>query len=688
MPNKFDQIADNKKKAALAKQDEDVERFAKKVAGEVLGGIGDLSLKDSVAEFATSVAQAVVLSNETLDASLKDNFSQLLSAVKDNKPDDTSQIELSKKIGKSLANIEEKIDDSKLSPAINLTALSQEELRTELGTLLARLPQDSQRIVTVAYENATADKYLNVRLTDGMSFYRASGGGGGGSSSGLTDAQLRASPVDVNATLDTTGLATEAKQDATITAVQGINTQLRATPLDVDTGLAQPIQEGGSVTVTGGATSAKQDTIIGHIDGMETLLGTIDVDTGNIDANAGATGDAASSVGGTGTISAKLRLITSQLNAIDGNTNGIETLLVAIASYVDDLESLVGTSNTKLDTLHADVDGLEGIATAIDGHVDGIETLVAATNTALATIDGRVDGVETLLTAIDSHVDGIEGSVDGVETLIGTTNTTLTTIDSRVDGLETSTSSIDTKTPSLGQALAAASTPVVLTAAQEAALTPPAAITGFATSAKQDTLLAELQLKADLTETQPVSLASVPTHAVTQSGTWTEANSAAIKTAVETLDNAIAGSEMQVDVVGALPAGTNAIGKLAANSGVDIGDVDVTSLPVAFNAGTTSATTQRTIKATGSTSTQTQVADSASSQTILAANTGRIRATIVNDSTTTLYLRESSSAATTSVYTYKMYPDETVIIDDYNGALTGIWSANASGNAIISEVTA
>jgi hypothetical protein len=30
----------------------------------------------------------------------------------------------------------------------------------------------------------------------------------------------------------------------------------------------------------------------------------------------------------------------------------------------------------------------------------------------------------------------------------------------------------------------------------------------------------------------------------------------------------------------ALPAGTNAIGKLAANSGVDIGDVDVTSLPV------------------------------------------------------------------------------------------------------------
>jgi len=69
----------------------------------------------------------------------------------------------------------------------------------------------------------------------------------------------------------------------------------------------------------------------------------------------------------------------------------------------------------------------------------------------------------------------------------------------------------------------------------------------------------------------------------------------AIETAVELLDNAIDGSQMQVDVVAisaqsdgtyigdikfgeSLPAGSAAIGKLAANSGVDIGDVDVTSI--------------------------------------------------------------------------------------------------------------
>lgn len=44
------------------------------------------------------------------------------------------------------------------------------------------------------------------------------------------------------------------------------------------------------------------------------------------------------------------------------------------------------------------------------------------------------------------------------------------------------------------------------------------------------------------------------------------------------LAGAVAGTEVQVDIVAALPAGTNAIGKLAANSGVDIGDVDVLSI--------------------------------------------------------------------------------------------------------------
>lgn len=51
-----------------------------------------------------------------------------------------------------------------------------------------------------------------------------------------------------------------------------------------------------------------------------------------------------------------------------------------------------------------------------------------------------------------------------------------------------------------------------------------------------------------------------------------EPNTAAIKTAVEIIDNAISGNEMQVDVVAPLPAGTN-----------NIGDVDVLSVPAPLN---------------------------------------------------------------------------------------------------------
>lgn len=68
------------------------------------------------------------------------------------------------------------------------------------------------------------------------------------------------------------------------------------------------------------------------------------------------------------------------------------------------------------------------------------------------------------------------------------TSANQTTIIGHVDGIETLLTSLDGKNPALGQALAAASVPVVLTAAQITTLTPPAAIAGFATSAKQDTL--------------------------------------------------------------------------------------------------------------------------------------------------------------------------------------------------------
>ena len=186
----------------------------------------------------------------------------------------------------------------------------------------------------------------------------------------------------------------------------------------------------------------------------------------------------------------------------------------------------------------------------------------------------------------------------------------------------------------------------------------------------------------------------IGTVAATQSGTWTEANSAAIAASLSVMDdwdetnraavNTIAG---QVGVQGAsgavtaltqrvvlatdvaLPTGTNAIGKLAANSGVDIGDVDVTSLP-----SVTSGTT-------------TQVASSATNVTLKASNAARTGLSVFNDSTQILYLKLGATATSTS-YMVKMaagsYWELPLGRALYTGIVDGIW-ASANGNAYVTE---
>lgn len=198
------------------------------------------------------------------------------------------------------------------------------------------------------------------------------------------------------------------------------------------------------------------------------------------------------------------------------------------------------------------------------------------------------------------------GDVDVTSCALPTGAATETTL----AGIKTGTDKI----PALGQALAAASVPVVLPAAQITTLTPPAAITGFAT----ETTVAGIKTGTDkipavgqalMAASTPVAIASnqsaIP---VTQSGTWDEVgindsgNSITVDGAVTATLNAettkvigtvnvAAAQTIAVTNAGTfatqatLQAGSAAIGKLAANSGVDIGDVDVLSLP-ALAAGT------------------------------------------------------------------------------------------------------
>ena len=98
---------------------------------------------------------------------------------------------------------------------------------------------------------------------------------------------------------------------------------------------------------------------------------------------------------------------------------------------------------------------------------------------------------------------------------------------------------------------------------------------------------ADGQLQIDVVSAMPL-----PTGAAT-SALQTAGNNilTTIDADTSSLAGAVSGSELQVDVVASLPAGTNAIGKLAANSGVDIGDVDVLSSALPTGAATSALQT-------------------------------------------------------------------------------------------------
>lgn len=81
----------------------------------------------------------------------------------------------------------------------------------------------------------------------------------------------------------------------------------------------------------------------------------------------------------------------------------------------------------------------------------------------------------------------------------------------------------------------------------------------------------------------------------------------------------------------------------------------------------------------------TTVNASVTSVTVLAANTARVEATITNNSTAILYVALGATSATTA-YSYKLFQDDTLIIDKYSGVISGIW-ASATGAAQVTEVS-
>lgn len=137
--------------------------------------------------------------------------------------------------------------------------------------------------------------------------------------------------------------------------------------------------------------------------------------------------------------------------------------------------------------------------------------------------------------------------------------------------------------------------------------------------------------------------------------------------------SAIATLPVSLASLPALAAGTNAIGKLAANSGVDIGDVDVTST-VLPTANTNSAVTS--------------VADTASSTTLLSSSGSRKGFRITNTSSAVLYVKYGTTASA-SDFTVRLPQWAYLEENFYSGRVDGIWASDpGDGAALITSLSA
>lgn len=136
----------------------------------------------------------------------------------------------------------------------------------------------------------------------------------------------------------------------------------------------------------------------------------------------------------------------------------------------------------------------------------------SAKQDALAALIGEVQSSPTSNTLLD-RLKSLQTALAATLTVSGTVTANIGTVATlataaKQDTGNTSVASIDTKTPSLGQALAAASVPVILPSATITTLTPPSAITGFATETTLGGVLttSDFDTKSgSLTETAPAS---------------------------------------------------------------------------------------------------------------------------------------------------------------------------------------
>lgn len=296
---------------------------------------------------------------------------------------------------------------------------------------------------------------------------------------------------------------------------------------------------------------------------------------------------------------------------------------------------LGATDNAVLDAIAASVAAIDIDATTIIGHVDGIEgllTTIDSDTSTLAVVGGGVE-LTALRVTLASDSTGVLSVDDngGSLTVDGTFWQATQPISAASLPLPTGASTA-AKQPALGTAGTASADVITIqgiasmTAVKVdgSGVTQPVSGTVAVTNASLTTIAGAVSGTEMQVDVLTMPTVTVNAHAVTNAGTFAVQVDGAALTALQLIDNLVLAEDaahvtadpgiqmlavrkatpanvsdtdgdyepLQISagrlwastvIDTALPAGTNAIGKLAANSGVDIGDVDVLSIAAGDN---------------------------------------------------------------------------------------------------------
>ena len=318
---------------------------------------------------------------------------------------------------------------------------------------------------------------------------------------------------------------------------------------------------------------------------------------------------------GTGNTLGQLQVLTNtKLDTIATNTANIKISTDSVNLNVDTLEALGGTTNTKLteidavlDTLKTDTAAIKTAVEILDNAISGSEMQVdivssalptgGATETTLSAAEVHLGNIETAVQLLDNAISGSEMQVDVVSSALpsgAATESTLSAAEVHLGNIETSLAQLDDAISGSEMQVDVVSSALPTGAATQTTL---ASI--LAKNTENEALLTSIKTAVELLDNTvsgselQVDVVSAPTTTVT--GTVTANLSSTdnavlddiaqklgdVETAVQLLDNAVSGNELQVDVVASLPAGDN-----------NIGNVDIVS-----SALPTGAATQTTLAA-------------------------------------------------------------------------------------------